>query len=374
MFRNHRNFPLAFVFQESRIAPIKAVVAFKWRWSMGRIDFFLGVVLLSLFLAAGAPGVRYVVASESAFALTGSVVSDGSDEPIVQARVVLCDDGGNPLEEMFTNQSGNFSFQGLRPAHYTLRVQAQGYQDAETNVDLSLASERGFAVTLKPVRADTPSKPGEQTISVHELAMPKTARNLLVSGKKKLYAEKNAQAALRDFQSAIKQAPTFYEAYYQAGMAYLALQNSSEAEKQFQKSVEISEKKYADADIALGTLLLHRGQGHEGESLLRLGVAGDPGSWPGQVELGELELSQGHLELAQTAAERAVQLAPQQPFVYRLLAVIQLKEKNYGALVSTLDSYIQLDPDSPAGVRAKELRAQAQKELANSPSAAVAVK
>ena len=339
---------------------------------MGRIDFFLGVCVLSLgvFLPGSVPGLMYSAAGESVFALTGKVVSEGNDQPIVQARVVLCDDGANPLEEMFTSESGDFSFPGLRPGHYILRVQARGYQDTETHVDLSLTSERGLAVTLKAARPDPTSKPGEQTISVHELTIPEPARNLLISGKKKLFAGKDPQGALRDFQSAIQQAPKFYEAYYQAGMAYLALQNSTEAEKQFQKAVEISQKKYADADIALGTLLLHRGEASEGESLLRQGIAGNARSWPGQVELGELELSRGHLELARAAADTAVQLAPQQPFVYRLLAVIQLREKNYAALVSTLDSYIQLDPDSAAGVRAKELRAEAQKELANSTSAA----
>jgi tetratricopeptide (TPR) repeat protein len=339
---------------------------------MGRIDFSLGACVLSfsLLLPARAPGLMYSAVPESVFALTGSVISEGNNQPVVQARVVLCDDGANALEEMFTTQSGDFSFQGLRPGHYILRVQARGYQDTETHVDLSLTSQRGVAVTLKAAPRDTASKSGEQTISVHELSMPESARNLLDSGKKKLFAGKDPQGALRDFQGAIQQAPTFYEAYYHAGMAYLALQNSTEAEKQFQKSVEISQKKYADADIALGTLLLHRGQASEGEPLLRQGVAGNARSWPGQVELGELELSRGHLELAQAAAEAAVQLAPPQPFVYRLLAVIQLKEKNYAALVLTLDSYIQLDPDSAAGVRAKELRAEAEKELANSASAA----
>lgn len=137
-------------------------------------------------------------------------------------------------------------------------------------------------------------------------------------GKGKLYAEKNPQAALPDSQSATQQARTFYEAYYQAGMAYLTLQNSAEAEKQFQKSVDVSVKQSPDADIALGTLLLHRRQTGEGEALLRRGLAGNPHSWPGQVELGELELSRGHLEPARTAAEKAVELAPQQPLVYRL--------------------------------------------------------
>jgi cytochrome c-type biogenesis protein CcmH/NrfG len=120
--------------------------------------------------------------------------------------------------------------------------------------------------------------------------------------------------------------------------------------------------------------LLHRSKVSEGESLLRKGLSSNPNSWPGQFELGELELSLGHVESALAAAEKAEQLAPQQPVIYRLLSIIYLRQKDYQALVTALDSYIELDPDSPAGIRAKELRAQAQRQLTNSPEAAVAVK
>jgi hypothetical protein len=342
---------------------------------MGRIDFFLGVLLCALVVPARTPGLlRSSVLEMSTFALSGSVFSEGSNQRISQASVVLCDDGGNSLQESYAGDSGEFSFQGLRPGHYILRVKAVGFQPSELHVDLSLTSERGLTVSLKPVPTAALPAHGSEIVSAHELAMPQGARDLLASGKKKLYTEKNAQAALRDFQAATGQAPTYYEAYYQTGMAYLALQNPAEAEKQFHKSVEISQKKYGDADIALGTLLLHRNELNEGESLLRMGLASNPNSWPGQFEVGELELSRGHLESALAAAEKAAELAPQQAVVYRLLAVIHLRQKNYLALVSALDSYIELDPDSPAGVRAKELRAQAEKQLANTGEAAVAAK
>jgi len=55
--------------------------------------------------------------------------------------------------------------------------------------------------------------------------------------------------------------------------------------------------------------------------------------------------------------------------VYRLLAVAHLQDKNYNALKADLDNYIRLDPDSPAGVRAKELRAQVEKQLPQSANA-----
>jgi len=342
---------------------------------MGRIDFFVGVCLLVLSFPVHTPGcLLSSVLQLSTYSLTGSVFSDGSNRRITGASVALCDDGGAQIEETATDDAGKFSFQGLRPGHYLLRVNAAGFVAAEVRVDISLGPERNLVVTLKGESTSAVVPGGAATISAHELAMPQGARDLLTSGQKKLYTEKNAQAALRDFESATRQAPNYYEAYYQAGMAYLALQNSPEAEKQFRKAVELSEKKYGDADIALGTLLLHRGALNEGESLVRQGLVLNPHSWPGQFELGELELSRGHMEAALTAAQTAAQLAPQQPVVYRLLSVIELRQKNYPALISALDSYIELDPDSPAGARAKDLRAEAEKHLEAVGEAAVAAK
>jgi len=100
--------------------------------------------------------------------------------------------------------------------------------------------------------------------------------------------------------------------------------------------------------------------------LLREGLTLNPHSWPGQFQLGSLEVARGHLELAFTAADEARALAPNQPGVYRLLAVIHLRQKDYPALIRDLDAYLRLDPDSPAGLRAKEIRAAAEKEIANS--------
>jgi tetratricopeptide (TPR) repeat protein len=342
---------------------------------MGRIAFFLGVFLLSFSLPACAT--RFVfpsVLERSTFALTGTVYTEGTNQRIPSASLTLCDDVGARLQESSASDSGEFSFQGLRPAHYILKVQASGFQDAELQIDLSFTSERGLSVSLKPIRNSSLSPSGSSTISAHELVIPEAARNLYASGKIKLYTQTNPLGALHDFQSATTQAPSFYEAFYQSGMAYLSLQNPAEAEKQFRKSLDLSQNKYAEANIALGTILIHRNELREGETLLRLGLASNPHSWPGQFELAELELSRGQLEPALAAAQTAAQLAPRQAVVYRLLAVIHLRQKNYPALITALDSYIELDPNSPAGLRAKELRTQAEKQMANSPDAAVAVK
>ena len=333
-------------------------------WSMGRLVLQAFVLLCVLLLAP--TGFAQIAHGLS---LTGTVYTDGGNERVEDATVELCDDQGNRLEETRTNQSGEFFFRGIRPSSYVLRVRADGFETLELHQDLSMASERGLSISLKSNRKGSPV-PDRPTISAHELSMPEAARDLMTSGRKKLYQDKNAQGALSDFQAATKKAPLYYEAHYQAGMAYLTLQQEGEAEGQFRKAMELSQKKYGDADIALGTLWLRQQGPNDGESLLRQGLALSPGSWPGQFELGKLELSRGHLQPALEAAEKAASLAPQQPIVYRLLAIIYIQEKDYAGALTALNNYIRLDPDSPAGLRAKEIRAETERKLPHETTAA----
>jgi tetratricopeptide (TPR) repeat protein len=326
---------------------------------MGRCLLAVGFSFCVLLTMDSAPGFAQL---KGATSLAGTVFTAGGDRRVDNATVTLCDDQGSRLEETSTDDAGQFSFSAIRPARYLLRVRAEGYETTELHVDLSLSAQRGLSVALKPLpRQDPP--PERSSISAHELSMPVAARELMSSGMTKLFKEKDPQAALTDFQSATAKAPGFYEAYFESGLASVALHKELDAETQFRKSIEVSQQKYPDAMIALATLLLRREQGGEGEVLLRQGLAINPQSWQGQIELGKLELARGHLDAALTAAEKAESLAPLQPMVYRLLTATHLQQKNYSAAMTDLDNYIRLDPDSSAGVRAKELRAQVAQQL-----------
>jgi tetratricopeptide (TPR) repeat protein len=100
--------------------------------------------------------------------------------------------------------------------------------------------------------------------------------------------------------------------------------------------------------------------------LLRRCLELNPNSWVGQYELGKLELYRMHIDTALAAARKAEALAPDQPKVYHLLSLIHLRQKNYQAAIADLDAYIRLDPDSPDGQTAKQIRADAERKLDNS--------
>jgi tetratricopeptide (TPR) repeat protein len=227
-----------------------------------------------------------------------------------------------------------------------------------------------MSVFLKPLPGKSPAAGSAASVSTHEMSMPQKARDLVAAGEKKIYHDSNAQGGLQDLQQAIAIAPGYYEAYYQTGMAYVSLGKSVDAEKAFRQSIHISGDKYGEAAVGLGALLVNSGNSAEGEKDIRHGIELNPNFWLGYYELGRVLLSQKNFADAGKAGEQARSLAPASPLVYRLLSNVHLNEKNYSALLQDLDAYIKLDPDSPAGIRAKELRMQVAQKVGDGKLAA----
>ncbi|MGA2809980.1 MAG: tetratricopeptide repeat protein [Candidatus Acidiferrum sp.] len=320
-----------------------------------------GFVGLLLVPAAG----RLRSSANPLAALNGIVYSESANQRIGHAAVRLCDSGGNLLQESITSDSGEFAFLALQSGSFILKVSAPGYQPLEMPVEVNFGSQRGVSVFLKSANRPGAGTEARPAISAHELSMPKSARDLAESGKKKLYLDKDPQNALRDFASAISKAPAYYEVYYLMGMTYISLQNPARAEENLQKSVDLSNQSYGDADLALAFLWLGRHDITRGEPLLRKGLELNPRSWTGYFELGKLEMYAEHYEAALQAAQTARSLAADQPLVYRLLSLIHLKQRNYSAALVDLDAYIRLDPDSPDGQHAKQVRADTEKRVAS---------
>ncbi len=123
--------------------------------------------------------------------------------------------------------------------------------------------------------------------------------------------------------------------------------------------------KYGEADVGLGSLMLDRRDFSLAEKTIRRGIELNPQFWLGPYELGRAMLDQHRIDDARKFAEQAQVLAPLTPIVYRLLSNIHLQQKDYPALIQDLDAYIKLDPDSPAGLRAKQMRAEVQEKISS---------
>ncbi len=295
--------------------------------------------------------------------INGNVYYDDGNQPAAHVLVQLQGSEGESRQQEETTDSGWFEFRRLGGGTYVLLVDVQGYERVATTVDMSFMPEKGVVLRLKSLSGEKKAAGQTGSVSAHELSMPAKARDLMSVGKKKLYTDKNAQGALEDFQSAIAAAPGYYEAHYQIGMAYISLGKRDDAETSFRRSIELSSDKYCEAEVGLGTLMLDRRDFAQGEKTVRRGVELNPDYWLGQYELGRALLNQDKIAEALKSADQAKSLAPSAAIVYRLLSNIHLRQQNYPALLADIDSYIKLDPDSAAGIRAKQLRAQVAQKV-----------
>jgi tetratricopeptide (TPR) repeat protein len=313
-------------------------------------------------------------ASSNRVTLTGTIYTETGNHPIMHTNVRLCDGGGNLIEETITGDSGDFAFRGISRRNYILQVSAVGFEPSNISVDLSFNSSGGIPIYLKRTKtaADASESTAAASISAHEISIPKAALDLVISGKKKFYMDKNTDAGMADFHSAIAVAPGYYEAYYQIALAEATLGKNTDAEASLRKSIEVSQDRYGEAEVGLGTMLLERGDAAEGEKAVRRGIELSPNYWFGHYELGRALLTENKLTDALKSAEQAKSLAPSAAIVYRLLANIHLQQKDYPALLADIDAYLKLDPDSPAGIRAKQWRELVAQKVDSAKSAPAA--
>lgn len=318
------------------------------------------IVTLCMLLQSGISA-QIVPESRS---LNGTVYYAGGNQPAENVRVELHSAEGNLIAATETNSDGWFEFHGLARASYAIMIGPSGFEPVNVNVDLAFTSSRGNVFYLRRRSAENAAPRSVHSVSAHELSIPQKARELMESGKKKLYTDKNAQGGLQNFQDAIAIAPGYYEAYYQVAMADISLGHRENAVENLQKAKELSGDAYGDADIGLGTLLLDNAEFSAGEKAIRRGLELSPNAWLGHYELGRALLNQNRIDQAEKAGMQARSLAPNAPIVYRLLSNVHLHQNNYPALLEDLNAYLKLDPDSPAGIRAKELREQVQQKIA----------
>ncbi len=146
-------------------------------------------------------------------------------------------------------------------------------------------------------------------------------------------------------------------------MAYLSLGQKEKAYDCFVKAISVSKDKYGEAQVAVGTLLVDQGELAEGEKRIQRGIQLNPSSWMGYYQLARVEVMRGRLQDAEVDAEQARSLSPNSAANYQLLSVIHLREKKYRPLLRDIDMYLELDPDSAIGQRARIVREQLVEEI-----------
>src|ERR1700676_5166464 len=95
-----------------------------------------------------------------------------------------------------------------------------------------------------PLLTSAQSPEPRSVVSVRELSIPPKALHAFQKGIERLEKD-DPPGRLPHFQRAIAGFPTYYEAYFEIGMAELKLSRAAEAEQALRKSIELSGGDYS---------------------------------------------------------------------------------------------------------------------------------
>src|ERR1700722_16648697 len=184
------------------------------------------LLFLSLFIAL--PG--NAQSRREIFSIDGNVHDAVDHHAMDNTQVTLKSPRGETVKDAFTRGDGNFQFDGLRNGEYIIEINVKDYDLYTERISISGSSHMGLSINLNRV-GKTASATSQMSISAHQLSVPHKAYEEFEKGLSLVYLKSDYRGAINQFQLAIRDFPTYYEAFAEEGAAYQALQESGPAEE-----------------------------------------------------------------------------------------------------------------------------------------------
>ncbi len=320
--------------------------------------FLYTLALVAVCVSTGKAQMRHNV-----FSVGGSVREDGTQHAMENAQVTLKQLTGPVISSTYTRNNGDFQIDGLRAGDYILEVVAKDFEPHRETITLSDGSRLGMTIFMSKSGAKSGAGAMQMSISAHQLSVPHKAFDEFEKGMMMVYSKSDYRGGINQFQLAIRDFPTYYEAYAEEGSAYYQLQDTKNAEDALHKSIELSSGQYADALFTLAAIQTDSKQYEDAEKTARQGIAADSSSWRGPFELARALNALKRPDEAEKNARQSRDMMPDNPPVYLLLANIHIQKKDYPALAHDLDDYLRLSPFGPEADQARKTRERVQAEL-----------
>jgi len=329
--------------------------------------------VLSL-LCLAAPRCAAQAQVDNNHAVLGTVHDSATHDPVAGVRVELVL-GGNQLAAapQTTSTEGQFRFYGV-PGDYFILARKEGYVPAQQKFSIVAGQEISVTIDLvrQPPEVSSSAAPGE-AISAHQLTVPAKAREAYGKGMTLVDSKKDYAGAIVQFESAVRDYPSYYEAYAEMGVTHYHMGDAAAAEEDLRKSIELSSGKYSYAVVDLAELMNNTGRFADAEPVARQAIGADGSSSRGYYELARAEWGLKRPADAEGNAAKSRDLKPDYPLVYLMLTNIHLALKNYSSALQDIDAYLKLDPGSPTSEQVRKTREQISHaiEKAQAQSAAV---
>ena len=286
--------------------------------------------------------------------------------------ITLDSDQAGYVAQAQTDSLGKFAFSQIAPETYVIRARHPGYQEATQRVDLTMSPTAYVILELQPIprRAPAPAPPVGSSggkisagqLLTEQLAIPEGARKAFEKGHKLLIDSKDPGKSLDHFRKAIGIYPSYAEAYFFLGMAFLDLSKRQDAGPALRKAVELNDQ-LAPAHLALGVCENLQGNFAAAEKPLLRGLELNPEAADGYYELGKAYWSLGRWQEAEPHARKAISLRADYATAHLLLGNILLRKRDAPAALQEFKEYLRLEPSGALAAPTRNLVAKIEKAL-----------
>jgi len=167
-----------------------------------------------------------------------------------------------------------------------------------------------------------------------------TSSNMDIRGN----ANKYYEAALTEFENAIKSNPDYYKAYNNAGKILQELGQIDEAEKYYRKALEI-EPKYSDAIENLGTTYFAKNQIDAAAEKYKEAIELNSKNSSAYYHLGEALLAKGQIGKAINYLQTSLYLFPNSAPVHDMLGKAYEMQSNEAAAITEYKKAMLIKPE-----------------------------
>ena len=311
------------------------------------------IISILLFFSLAGP------APQQTFAIYGSV-RDSRSQAVGDVRVWLTDENYQPISQKFADNSGRFSFRGLKSGRYTLRIDPTGkpFEEQTQTIELQASTIRRDAgeeiisvdVVLKPKKSPPPrAEPG----LVFTQDVPPSAKTEYERGAESLKENKSAQG-IESLERAIAIFPDYFLALELLGTERVKREAYDQAVPVLEHAVEINQRAPKSL-YALGVAKLRLNRSAEAVETLKAASEMDPQNVNAHMMLGLAYGSKNPNE-AEACFKRAYELGGERAAeVHLYLAGIYNKQEKYTAAVRELELFLREAKDIKNSVQIKEL-------------------